>query len=77
MPLLKRRNPLLPLGEYALYKTIYRADSDYEYTRLTLMTYHGVVLLLAGYQADEQHIVKQYQAIVDTLRLSIPLPPKA
>lgn len=28
------------------------------------MTYHGVVLLLAGYQADEAHIIKQYKAIV-------------
>ena len=29
------------------------------------MTYHGVVLLLAGFQADEDHILKQYRAIVD------------
>jgi hypothetical protein len=29
------------------------------------MTYHGVVLLLSGWQADEQHILKQYIAIVD------------
>ena len=29
------------------------------------MTYHGVVLLLAGYQADEDHILRQYRAIVD------------
>jgi hypothetical protein len=28
------------------------------------MTYHGVVLLLSGYQADEAHIIKQYKAIV-------------
>ena len=27
------------------------------------MTYHGIVLLMAGFQADEQHIVKQYQAL--------------
>ena len=33
--------------------------------RLSLMTYHGVVLLLAGYQADEEHILRQYRAIVD------------
>ncbi|KAG2145027.1 outer membrane protein Iml2/Tetratricopeptide repeat protein 39 [Suillus cothurnatus] len=31
---------------------------------LVLMTYHGVVLLLSGYQADEAHIIKQYKAIV-------------
>lgn len=29
------------------------------------MTYHGVVLLLSGYQANEAHIIKQYHAIVD------------
>ena len=32
---------------------------------LSLMTYYGVVLLMSGYQANEQHIVKQYRAIVD------------
>ena len=32
---------------------------------LVLMTYYGVVLLLSGYQADEQHILKQYRAIID------------
>jgi len=34
-------------------------------TSLVLMTYHGVVLLLSGYQADEMHIIKRYKAIVD------------
>ncbi|CAL1705498.1 unnamed protein product [Somion occarium] len=34
---------------------------------LTLMTYYGVVLLLAGYQADEEHILKQYRAIVEKI----------
>lgn len=24
------------------------------------MTYYGIVLLVAGWQADEKHIVKQY-----------------
>ena len=37
------------------------------------MTYHGVVLLLSGYQADEQHILRQYRAIVD--KCVIPLTP--
>lgn len=41
--------------------------------RLSLMTYHGVVLLLSGYQADEQHILRQYRAIVD--KCVIPLTP--
>lgn len=29
------------------------------------MTYHGIVILLSGYQADEAHIIKQYRAIVE------------
>lgn len=29
------------------------------------MTYYGVILLLAGYQADEAHILKQYRAMID------------
>jgi hypothetical protein len=29
------------------------------------MTFHGVVLLLAGYQADEARTVRTYRAIVD------------
>ncbi|KAI0780543.1 outer membrane protein Iml2/Tetratricopeptide repeat protein 39 [Trametes elegans] len=39
---------------------------------LSLMTYHGVVLLLAGYQANEAHILKQYHAIVDKLESRYP-----
>ena len=31
------------------------------------MTYHGVVLLLSGWQADERHILKQYRAIVEDI----------
>lgn len=32
---------------------------------LVLMTYHGVVLLLSGYQANEPKIIREYQDIVD------------
>ncbi|KAG1756842.1 outer membrane protein Iml2/Tetratricopeptide repeat protein 39 [Suillus paluster] len=39
---------------------------------LVLMTYHGVVLLLAGYQADEAHIIKQYKAIVSRVDARYP-----
>ncbi|KAI0056452.1 hypothetical protein BV25DRAFT_1903221 [Artomyces pyxidatus] len=39
---------------------------------LALMSYHGVVLLMSGYQADEQHILKQYRAIVDKLEKRYP-----
>lgn len=36
------------------------------------MSYHGVVLLLTGYQADEKFILKQYRAIVDTIETRYP-----
>jgi len=36
------------------------------------MTYYGVVLLLAGYQSDENHILKQYRAIVDKIEKRYP-----
>ena len=42
-----------------------RPNTVYIALSLALMTYHGVVLLLAGFQADEAHIVKQYKAIVE------------
>ena len=32
---------------------------------VVLMSYHGVVLLLSGYQADEAQTIKQYWAIVN------------
>lgn len=35
--------------------------------RLVLMTYHGVVLLLSGYQANESKIFDEYQDLVDRL----------
>jgi hypothetical protein len=34
-------------------------------SRLVLMTYYGVVLLLSGYQANEDKILAEYKAIVD------------
>jgi hypothetical protein len=36
------------------------------------MTYHGVVLLLSGYQADEAHILRQYKSIVDSVEKRYP-----
>ncbi|KAJ6613668.1 outer membrane protein Iml2/Tetratricopeptide repeat protein 39 [Mycena sp. CBHHK59/15] len=39
---------------------------------LVLMTFHGVVLLLAGYQADEAHTLRQYRAIVDSIEARYP-----
>ncbi|KAL1748947.1 hypothetical protein HDZ31DRAFT_59834 [Schizophyllum fasciatum] len=42
-----------------------RTDTHAVFAGLVLMTYHGVVLLLAGWQADEARLVREYQAIVD------------
>jgi len=39
-------------------------DVHGSFSSLVLMTYHGVVLLLTGWQADEAHIVKQYDAVL-------------
>ncbi|KAJ7869896.1 hypothetical protein B0H14DRAFT_2726703 [Mycena olivaceomarginata] len=39
---------------------------------LVLMTFHGVVLLLAGYQADEARTVRTYRAIVDGIEARYP-----
>ena len=37
------------------------------------MTYHGTVLLLSGWQADENHILRQYRAILDRYASPSPL----
>ncbi|KAK7036209.1 mitochondrial outer membrane protein [Favolaschia claudopus] len=39
---------------------------------LVLMTFHGVVLLLSGYQADEARIIRRYKAIVDGIESRYP-----
>ncbi|KAI0664762.1 outer membrane protein Iml2/Tetratricopeptide repeat protein 39 [Cubamyces menziesii] len=49
-----------------------RSDVHSVFAGLSLMTYHGVVLLLSGYQADEAHIIRQYRAIVDKLEARYP-----
>ncbi|KAI0289831.1 hypothetical protein BC826DRAFT_1029792 [Russula brevipes] len=48
------------------------SDVHSVFAGLALMTYHGVVLLMSGYQADEKHILKQYKAIVDKLEAKYP-----
>lgn len=40
-------------------------------SRLVLMTYYGVILLMTGYQADEEHIVRQYKGIVNKCVISL------
>ncbi|KAG2150637.1 outer membrane protein Iml2/Tetratricopeptide repeat protein 39 [Suillus bovinus] len=52
------------LALQALAVSAARNDIHSVFAGLVLMTYHGVVLLLSGYQADEAHIIKQYKAIV-------------
>ncbi|KAG5650191.1 hypothetical protein H0H81_000362 [Sphagnurus paluster] len=49
-----------------------RKDVHSVFAGLVLMTYHGVVLLLAGYQADEERIFAQYRAIVTNIESRYP-----
>ncbi|KAJ3868792.1 hypothetical protein EV359DRAFT_31448 [Lentinula novae-zelandiae] len=39
---------------------------------LVLMTYHGVVLLLSGYQADETRIIREYEGVVRGIEARYP-----
>ncbi|KAJ4482228.1 hypothetical protein J3R30DRAFT_3457864 [Lentinula aciculospora] len=39
---------------------------------LVLMTYHGVVLLLSGYQADEARIIREYEGVVSGIEARYP-----
>ncbi|KAJ3890761.1 hypothetical protein GG344DRAFT_48839 [Lentinula edodes] len=39
---------------------------------LVLMTYHGVVLLLSGYQADEARIIREYEGVVRGIEARYP-----
>ncbi|KII88264.1 hypothetical protein PLICRDRAFT_175873 [Plicaturopsis crispa FD-325 SS-3] len=60
------------LALQALAVAAAKSDVHSIFAGLVLMTYHGVVLLLAGYQADEAHIIKQYKAIVDKIEARYP-----
>ncbi|OCH93858.1 hypothetical protein OBBRIDRAFT_789896 [Obba rivulosa] len=60
------------LALQALAVSAARNDVHSVFAGLSLMTYHGVVLLLSGYQADEQHILKQYKAIVEKVSSKYP-----
>ncbi|KAJ3882225.1 hypothetical protein F5051DRAFT_394876 [Lentinula edodes] len=39
---------------------------------LVLMTYHGTVLLLSGYQADEARIIREYEGVVRSIETRYP-----
>ncbi|KAL0581646.1 Mitochondrial outer membrane protein iml2 [Marasmius crinis-equi] len=56
----------------ALAVSAARKDTHSVFAGLVLMTYRGVVLLLSGYQADETHILRQYTAIVDSMKQRYP-----
>ncbi|GLB39315.1 putative protein of unknown function (DUF3808) [Lyophyllum shimeji] len=56
----------------ALAVSAQKKDVHSVFAGLVLMTYYGVVLLLSGFQADEQHIIKQYKAIVDSIESRYP-----
>ncbi|RDB22979.1 Mitochondrial outer membrane protein IML2 [Hypsizygus marmoreus] len=60
------------LALQALAVSATKNDVHSVFAGLVLMTYHGVVLLMSGYQADEQHILKQYRAIVDNIEARYP-----
>lgn len=60
------------LALQALAVSAARSDVHSVFAGLALMTYHGVVLLLSGYQADEDHILKQYRVIVDRISARYP-----
>ncbi|KAK7443214.1 Mitochondrial outer membrane protein iml2 [Stygiomarasmius scandens] len=60
------------LALQALAVSAAKKDVHSVFAGLVLMTYHGVVLLLSGYQADEAHIIKQYTAIVDSVEARYP-----
>ena len=56
----------------ALAVSATKKDVHSVFSGLVLMTYHGVVLLLSGYQADAAHITKQYQSILDNVEPRYP-----
>ncbi|EGN95882.1 hypothetical protein SERLA73DRAFT_113602 [Serpula lacrymans var. lacrymans S7.3] len=60
------------LALQALAVSAARTDVHAIFAGLVLMTYHGVILLMSGYQADEAHIIKQYKALVEKISSRYP-----
>lgn len=48
----------------ALALSASKSDVHSVFSGLVLMTYHGVVLLMSGWQADVERIVREYESIV-------------
>ncbi|KAF8967258.1 hypothetical protein BDZ97DRAFT_1804125 [Flammula alnicola] len=60
------------LALQALSLSATKHDVHGVFAGLVLMTYHGVVLLLSGYQANEAKILAEYQVIVDKIATRYP-----
>ncbi|CAA7271205.1 unnamed protein product [Cyclocybe aegerita] len=56
----------------ALALSAAKDDVHSVFAGLVLMTYHGVVLLLSGYQANEEKLLKEYKDIVDRIESRYP-----
>ncbi|KAF9481931.1 hypothetical protein BDN70DRAFT_875724 [Pholiota conissans] len=61
------------LALQALLLAATKSDVHGVFAGLVLMTYHGVVLLLSGYQANEEKILAEYQIIVDQIASRYPV----
>lgn len=48
----------------ALALSASKSDVHSVFSGLVLMTYHGVVLLMSGWQADVDRIVREYERVV-------------
>ncbi|KAF8522203.1 outer membrane protein Iml2/Tetratricopeptide repeat protein 39 [Hysterangium stoloniferum] len=60
------------LALHALAVAATKDDAHAVFAGLTLMSYHGAVLLSSGYQADEEHIMKLYKSIVEKFTRKYP-----
>ncbi|KAF8993782.1 hypothetical protein BDQ17DRAFT_1431489 [Cyathus striatus] len=60
------------LALQALAVSATKSDVHSVFAGLVLMTYHGVVLLLSGYQADHARILSEYKALVDRVEKRYP-----
>ncbi|KAF4615660.1 hypothetical protein D9613_012532 [Agrocybe pediades] len=60
------------LALQALSLSATKQDVHGVFAGLVLMTYHGVVLLMSGFQANEDKILAEYKAIVDRIETRYP-----
>ncbi|KDR84675.1 hypothetical protein GALMADRAFT_56095 [Galerina marginata CBS 339.88] len=60
------------LALQALSLSATKHDVHGVFAGLVLMTYHGVVLLFSGYQANEDKILAEYKAIVENIAIKYP-----